>query len=397
MQDDVVYAEANYRVKAINYTPNDEYFDNQWGMHNTGQTGGVSDADIDAPEAWDVEQGSNEVVVGVIDSGIDYNHPDLIDNMWTNPGEIPDNGVDDDGNGYVDDYYGYNFNNDTGDPWDDMFHGTHCAGIIAASGDNGIGVAGVSWNTKVAAIKWIDYQGFGQTFDAVESVMYANMMDFDITNNSWHIYSENNEALRDAISISEALFVNAAGNSWWDLDLHTDYPTSYDLDNMLTVAATDYYDILVDFPGWWGSNYGLTTVDVGAPGFDIYSTAPNNQYAYNSGTSMASPYVAGIAALLLSKNSNLHWSELKEIIMISSDPQPDLEGKCVTGARVNAFNALMEAGTPWLTLAEDSGVISFHEGIKSIDPGTGDTFTLQIRLRIAGYHYDLFQLTPVQI
>ncbi|NQT15802.1 MAG: S8 family serine peptidase, partial [Planctomycetes bacterium] len=156
--------------------PNDGSFSNLWGMHNTGQTGGAVDADIDAPEAWDLVTGAESIVVGVIDSGIDYNHPDLAANVWTNPGEVPGNGVDDDGNGFVDDVHGYDFANDDGDPLDDDGHGTHVSGTIAGVGNNGQGVAGVNWTGSVMGLKFLDAEGSGFTSDAIEAVNYATMM-----------------------------------------------------------------------------------------------------------------------------------------------------------------------------------------------------------------------------
>ena len=180
----IEYIQPNYIVTTNATTPNDSDFNRLWGLNNTGQTGGVEDADIDAPEAWDSQTG-NEVVVGVIDTGVDYTHPDLRNNMWTNPGEIPDNGIDDDGNGYVDDYYGYDFFNDDGDPFDDHYHGTHVAGTIAAEGNNENGITGVSWSAQIMALKFLGADGSGYTFDAIQAIDYAVQMGADITNNSW--------------------------------------------------------------------------------------------------------------------------------------------------------------------------------------------------------------------
>ncbi|GAI56940.1 unnamed protein product, partial [marine sediment metagenome] len=161
----VLYAEPDYKVRAFSNFPNDPNFDKLWGMHNTGQTGGTADADIDAPEAWDISTGSSEIIVAVIDTGVDYDHNDLSANMWVNGGEIPDNDIDDDDNGYVDDVYGYDFYNNDEDPMDDHYHGTHCAGTIGAVGNNGEGVLGVCWDVRIMALKFLDAAGYGWSSD----------------------------------------------------------------------------------------------------------------------------------------------------------------------------------------------------------------------------------------
>jgi subtilisin family serine protease len=332
----IEYIEPNYRGQVIN-TPNDPEFTQLWGLDNTGQTGGTADADIDAPEAWDISTNSN-ILVGVIDTGVDYTHPDLDDNIWTNPGEIAGNNIDDDGNGFVDDIHGYDFVNDDGDPMDDNYHGTHVAGTIAAEGNNDVGVVGVNWNAQIMGIKWIDGDGFGNTFDAIQAVEYSTLMGVKITNNSWRLF-EYSQGLYDAIAAAgEAgnLFVAAAGNDARDTDLDPNYPSAYDLDNIISVAATDHNDQLADF-----SNYGTTTVDLGAPGVDVYSTFPNNSYDTLSGTSMASPHVAGVASLLWSQNPDLTAAEVKNILLTSVDPIPALDGITVSGGRLNAYQALV--------------------------------------------------------
>ncbi len=336
------YIEPNY-IHSFNATiPNDSSFDQLWGLNNTGQTGGTSDADIDAPEAWDIQTGNSNVVVGLMDSGLDYTHPDLNDNLWTNPGEIPGNGIDDDGNGYVDDVHGYDFAFDDPNPEDNVGHGTHVGGTIGAEGDNGIGVAGVNWNAQIMTLKIGDTYGI-YTFDAIEGLEYATMMkqvygvNVNLTNNSWGggPYSQ---ALYDAIAAAGAanqLFIAAAGNTGGNTDISPHYPASYNLDNIISVAATDDDDQLSSF-----SSFGSTSVDLGAPGSSVYSTIPGGGYGFKSGTSMASPHVAGVASLIWSDDPTLTAQQVKDRILATVDPIPALQGKTVTGGRLNAYSAL---------------------------------------------------------
>ncbi|MGK7891490.1 MAG: S8 family serine peptidase [Leptolyngbyaceae cyanobacterium] len=335
----VEYIQPNYIIKAATL-PNDGNFNQLWGLNNTGQTGGVVDADIDAPEAWELQTKNNAVVVGVIDSGVDYTHPDLVNSMWTNTGEIPNNGIDDDNNGYIDDYYGYDFANGDSDPFDDDGHGTHVAGTIAATRDNNIGVAGVSSSAKIMALKFLDASGSGTTFAAIEAIEYATMMGADITNNSWG-GGGFSQALLDAIAAAgEAgqLFVAAAGNSNLNNDIVLEYPASYDLDNIISVASTTASDTLSSF-----SNYGATSVDLGAPGSGILSTVPGGGYASFNGTSMAAPHVTGVASLILAERPDLTPTEVKQILLNSVDPIDALKDITVTGGRLNAYNALSTA------------------------------------------------------
>ncbi|MEQ9370686.1 MAG: S8 family serine peptidase [Coleofasciculus chthonoplastes F3-SA18-01] len=337
----IEYIEPNYTITLNTTIPNDSDFNQLWGLNNTGQTGGIPDADIDAPEAWDSATGNN-IVVGVIDTGVDYTHPELINNMWTNPGEIPGDGIDNDGNGYVDDYYGWDFINNDNNPFDDEGHGTHVAGTIAAEGNNNSGVIGVAPNAQIMALKIFNSNGTTSLFSEIQAIEYAIMMGANLTNNSWGGggYSQ---GLYDAIAAAGQagqLFIAAAGNGGFDgigdnNDVTPHYPSNYDLDNIICVAATDDCDNLASF-----SNYGVTSVDLGAPGVDIYSTIPGGGYASYNGTSMATPHVSGVAALIWSQNPQLSASEVKNQILSTVDPISSLQGNTVTGGRLNANNAL---------------------------------------------------------
>ena len=352
--------EPNYIV-TLNETPDDPRFDELWGMENTGQTGGTPGADISATSAWDVFTGSSDVVVGVIDTGVDYTHPDLIDNMWTNPGEIPDNGIDDDGNGYIDDYYGWDFYNNDNDPMDDNGHGSHCSGTIGATGNNGVGVVGVNWDVSIMAIKFLSGGGSGSTAGAISAVEYATMMGVDLTNNSWGGggYSAALEiAIADA-GAADILFIAAAGNGSTNTDLNPHYPSSYTLDNIISVANTTHNDVLSSL-----SNWGLVSVDLAAPGSSILSTTPGNSYTLLSGTSMATPHVAGVAALVKGRFPSIGALDNKALILNGADLIPALDGMVLTGARLNAFMpiadpddippaqitdlAVLTAGSNWL-------------------------------------------------
>ena len=334
----IEYIEPNYMLQA-NETPNDPVYPQLYGLNNTGQTGGTVDADIDAPQAWDVFTGSSSVLIGVIDTGVDYTHPDLAANIWTNPGEIPANNIDDDNNGYIDDVHGYDFVNNDGDPMDDHGHGSHCSGTIGGVGNNGIGVAGVNWNVKIMGLKFLSASGSGSTADAVEAINYATMMHVRLTSNSWG-GGGFSQALLDAIDDADAagiLFVCAAGNASSNTDVTPNYPSTYPSPNIVAVAATDHNDNLASF-----SNYGATTVDLAAPGVNIVSTTPGNTYSTFSGTSMATPHVAGALGLVFGRFPNIAHSDAKNLILNFVDHKVSLAGKCVTGGRLNAFFPIAE-------------------------------------------------------
>lgn len=281
LDPNVEYAEPNYIVHAFSIPLNkDTYFDNLWGLNNTGQeiivnglpVHGTADADIDATEAWDITPGSDSVIIAVVDSGVAHNHPDLADNIWTNPGEVLD-GQDNDNNGYIDDIHGWDFVDNDAYPEDFNLHGTHVAGTIAAQGNNNSGIAGVMWSAGIMPLRFLDLTGSGSTSDAISAILYAKANGAHIINNSWG-GTEFSQALKDAIDAFPGIVVCAAGNGGLDVigdnnDAIPSYPASYSSPNIISVAATNFNDSLAGF-----SNYGATSVDVAAPGVNIYSTIP---------------------------------------------------------------------------------------------------------------------------
>jgi subtilisin family serine protease len=346
----VIYAEPDYVVRTST-TPNDQYFNLLWGMRNTGQTvnsdPGTAGADIDAVGAWSgnwsFPTGDPTFVIAVIDTGIQLNHPDLAANIWVNILELNGTtGTDDDGNGYVDDVYGWNFYSNNNNPDDGGGHGTHVAGTIGAVGNNSIGVVGVNWQCKLMALKFLGPRG-GYTSDAIRALNYAVQKEVKISNNSWGGggYSQ---ALYDSINSARTaghLFVAAAGNDGRNSDSQPSYPGSYALDNIISVAATNNDDGLASF-----SNYGATSVDIGAPGVNIASTYKGSGYVYMDGTSMASPHVAGVAALLWANNTTMTYGNVRDRLLDTARPVPSLAGKSVTGGVVNAAAALSNTPFP---------------------------------------------------
>ncbi|NRD72417.1 S8 family serine peptidase [Shewanella sp. VB17] len=338
----VKYAEPNYVIKAIG-APDDPDFVSLWAMNNTGQNGGTADADIDAVEAWDITTGDASLVIGVIDTGVDYNHPDLQGNIWTNPNEIANNNIDDDGNGVVDDVHGFSAVNNSGDPMDVNGHGTHVSGTIGAKGNNDIGVVGVNWDVSIIGCQFLDAGGSGSTEGAIACIDYLTDLkknygvDIKATNNSWG-GGGFSQALKDSIeSAGDAgiLFFAAAGNSARDNDVTPSYPASYDSDAVMAIASTDRNDNMSSFSQW-----GRVSVDMGAPGSSILSTTPGNRYDTYSGTSMATPHMTGAAALVWSINPDLTLLEMKQLLMDSGDLNDDLAGKSVGGTRLNLAKAL---------------------------------------------------------
>ncbi len=355
--EEVLYIQPNYRVHADSTFPNDPRFSDLWGLHNTGQSGGKLDADIDGPEAWDFIFGSDQVIVAVIDTGVDYTHEDLAPNMWINQPEWNGTpGVDDDGNGYVDDIYGYDFRNEDPNPMDDHYHGTHCAGTIGAAGNNGKGITGICWDVKIMALKFLGSSGSGTTSDAIQCIQYAVQMGANVMSNSWG-GGDYSQALYDAIQAAgnaNVLFVAAAGNNGSNNDTYPHYPSNYTLPNVISVMATDRNDTRSDF-----SNYGPTSVDLGAPGTSILSCEPGNRYQYLNGTSMACPHVSGACAALWSLNPGLSADEVKNILLSTVDPT--LPGRCVSEGRLNLYNAVLETKVPWLSFDVEEGTLGPDE------------------------------------
>ncbi len=320
--------------------PNDPMFGEQWSLENTGQRAGKSGADIHAAKAWAKTHGSRDVVIAVLDSGVDYAHSDLIHNMWTRPANVA--AYTDDQLGAVDDVHGYNAVNNSGDPMDDNGHGTHCAGIIGAEADNQEGIAGINWQVEIMPLKFMTAGGFGTTKDAIECINYVINrkhagVNVRVISASWGSTAKS-KALEDAIrkaSDEGILFVAASGNAGVNGDKSPHYPAGYDLPNMLSVAALDRKDELASF-----SNYGAKSVHIAAPGVDILSTWLNDSFEEHSGTSMATPEVAGVAGLVLAVDPDISMKNLRERLLNSVDPLPSLQGKVSTGGRINAARAV---------------------------------------------------------
>ena len=431
--DEIAYVEPNYVYQATVLTPDDTHYSQLWGLNNTGQSNGTLDADIDGPEAWELTTGSSDVVVGVIDTGVDYTHPDLYLNMWVNQNEIPStvesvlsdvdgdsvftfydlndaanashvsdlnsngfidagdlladrnwaDGADTDGNGFKDDFVGWDFVNNDNDPFDDNEHGTHVSGTIGGVGNNGTGIVGVNWQVQIMALKFLDAGGSGYTSGAVQAVKYATLMGAQLTNNSWGGGGASTSLL-DAIAESreaDMLFIAAAGNDGSNNDSTSTYPANYELDNVISVAATDRNDERA-----WFSNYGATTVDLGAPGLDILSSTPDNQYSSFSGTSMATPHVAGVAALAWSVTSNSTYQEIRDAIFAGVDPVSSMADITATGGRLNALATLQNLnphkGT--IELSRDTyGLasvieVTVYDADLDINPSSVDTATFEI-------------------
>ena len=346
----VEYAEPDWVVHKT-ASANDTYYYLQYALNNTGQSvngsSGTADADMDCAEAWDSETGDGDLAIAVIDTGVQWDHPDLDANIWSNPGEIANNGADDDGNGYVDDIRGWDFYSGDNNPDDSDGHGTHVAGTIAAETNNGQGVAGVMWQADIVPLRFLGPNG-GYTSDAIAAVEYCTATGIRLSNNSWGGggYSS---SLYNAIVASQSidhLFMAAAGNSGDNTDSTPHYPSAYSAGNIVSVLATNNRDQLATFGAGSGynSNYGATTVDIGAPGVDIAATYPTSSYAYLSGTSMATPNVTGVVGLIMSENPSWSWGEVRDRLLDTARSVSGLSGRCVTGGVANAEAALGGGG-----------------------------------------------------
>jgi subtilisin family serine protease len=364
LQGTVLYAEPDYVVHAIN-TPNDTYYGLQWGMNNTGQTvngdPGIAGADINAPEAWNTYTGDANFKVAIIDTGTQYTHPDLAANIWSNPGEIAGNGIDDDGDGYVDDTRGWDFYDSDNNPDDTNGHGTHTAGTVGAVGNNGTGVVGVNWHCKLVPLRFLGPQG-GFTSDAILAVNYCTTKNIKVSNNSWG-GGGFSQGLYDAINASKSvghIFCAAAGNSGTNNDSSPFYPANYNLDNLISVASTNNNDGRSSF-----SNYGATSVDLGAPGENIASTYSGSQYVYLSGTSMATPHVAGGVALVYGQSPGWTYQQVRSQILTTVRPVASMAGITVTGGVLDlaaAIGAPSGNTAPSVSISSPSNGASFTQG-----------------------------------
>ena len=344
---EVEYAEPNYDIELdasegplVPVLPHDPQFNDQWALANSGQRGGKQGADISATLAWATTTGSDKVVVAVLDSGVDYTHEDLVGNMWHRPASIE--AYHDEELGTMDDEFGFNATDFASDPMDENGHGTHCAGIIGAEGENNLGIAGVNWTVQIMPLKFMNAGGFGTTKDAIEAINYVidrkkAGVNVRIISASWGS-TQKSRALGDVIRKAyenDILFVAAAGNSSVNNDRMPHYPSSYDSPNVVSVAALDRHDALASF-----SNWGAKSVAIAAPGVEILSTWLGNEYEEKSGTSMATPVVSGVAALILAEHPEMSVDDLKEKLLASTDPIAALKGKTITAGRINAAKAL---------------------------------------------------------
>jgi molybdopterin synthase catalytic subunit len=347
----VLYAEPD-RVMRAQVLPNDPMFSSLWGLNN------ANNFDIDGPAGWDITTGDPNFVVADIDTGTQLDHPDLAANIWTNPGEIPGNGIDDDGDGYVDDVHGYDFFSNDGDPTDEHGHGTHTAGTIGAVGNNGAGVCGVNWHCKLMTLRFLGPSGSGSSADAIRALEYCVLKGVKVSNNSYG-GDGFEQAFMDAIEATKSvghIFCAAAGNANNNNDLNPFYPAGYTNDNVISVAAVDSNGNRAGF-----SNYGATTVQLGGPGVGIISTYPTNTYASLSGTSMATPHVAGVVALVYSHFPTWTYTQVRNRVLSTTKPTASLAGLTVTGGMVDAYNALVDTA-PLVAITSPTNGASIVQG-----------------------------------
>lgn len=385
----VEYAEPNFIYTIVGGTstlPNDPKLGDLWGLINTGQKSsgdagvisGLPGFDISAQRAWELETGSSDVKIAVIDTGVDYDIEDLNPNMWTNLVELNGTpGVDDDGNGCVDDIHGCDFVNNDGDPKDDHGHGSHVSGTIAAKGNNGTQIVGVAWNATIIGVKFLSASGSGTLENAIKSIDYATANQVQIMSNSWG-GGGRSQALFESIQRARdagILFVAAAGNSGVNMDNSPQYPAGYEVENIVSVAAVDNAGRLASF-----SNYGRS-VDIAAPGVNVLSVTPNGLKSW-SGTSMACPHVSGVAALLYSQDMTQDFTRIKERLRSGARPIEGLRGKVATGM-LDAYYSLSGEAPPadpndpsrWETMA--------FEGLESDHP-YADNFSGEWEVEVPG-------------
>ena len=367
----------------LSTVPYDPRINDQWALSN-----------ISAYQAWDSATGSRDVVVAIIDSGVDLSHPDLKNNLWNNPGEIAGDGIDNDTNGYVDDIYGWDFAYGDNNVQDGYGHGTHVAGIIGAVGNNSVGVAGVNWNVSMMVLKFMDDSGVGYGDSVIKAIDYILMMknkyniDIVAVNNSYGGtpgYSSLMDSRIQLLNNSNVMFVAAAGNSGADNDLVPRYPSSYTEDNVISVGALTSTNVLAGF-----SNYGKTSVDIAAPGTSILSTYKGGSYGYMSGTSMAAPFVTGSVALLNAAKPNTSMDVIKDILLSTADKIDSLADKVLCGGKLNLGAAMAKLmGIPYVANSVPNGYIS-NITLRNVygyvgDPDGGGS--VNIKLTVDGNDY----------
>ena len=363
-QNQIEYIEEDYPVRAFD-APNDPSYSSQKQLNKLAREA-----------AWKISKGSKDVIVAVTDTGFNFDHPDLKNQVWTNPNEIPDNGIDDDENGYIDDVNGWNHADDNNNPMDKQSHGSHVAGIIGAEGNNEEGIVGMAWNVTIMPSQFLDEKGGGSTFKAIKSIVYASENGARIINASWGGGSKS-KSLEEAIAAAQAngsIIIAAAGNEKRNNDLFSSYPANYPVSNIVSVAATN---ISSDLPSF--SNYGLSTVHVGAPGHQVLSTVLGSDYKRFSGTSMAAPVVSGVAALMLSVNPDLTALQLRNGLMEAVDSKATLKGKVATGGEINpekALTMLDDGFQVWPSNINVSAQIGFH--FTTYGAGSDDSITWSV-------------------